>query len=241
MGIYTDFLNSATTIDIESPRVGSDKAIYRSIQALRDVQGDHDYPAAFDAIDEVQVIAIYSGTVSGGTFTLTFVLADGTTFTTAAIAHNANAATIEGAIDTAAAAASVPGFVAGDIAVTGGPLTTTPLTFTYSGASVAGANHGEVVINGASLTGGGTAGDESVTTEGQTKRTAWAILNACGAITGTIPVQGEAPTDISAATNRENNAYLPDQHTLRALAHAAAVEDGNADVETEILRVLGLS
>ena len=244
MGIYTDFLANATTVDTggdDGISIGVDKVVTKAIESLQAMQGDRDYPAAYDAIDEVQSIAVYSGTVSGGTFTLTISLFGLDPFTTAAIAFDADAATIEAAIDTAAAAASVPNFVAGDIAVTGGDLGSAPVVLTYSGDSVAGANHDEVVIDGTSLTGGGTAGDESVTTEGQSKRTSWAILNACGAIGGTIPVQGDTPDAITAATNRENNSLLPDQNTLRALAHAAAVEDGNAEVETEILRVLSLS
>ena len=243
MGIYSDILANAQSIDLGDTdgRVAIDKMLVRSLNGLQAIQGDLDLPAAFDAIDEVQEIAIYSGTVSGGDFTLTISLFGLDPFTTDAIAYDANAATIEAAIDTAAAAASVPDFVAGDIAVTGGPLTTTPVVLTYSGDSVAGHNHGEVVIDGTGLTGGGSAGDESTTTEGQTVRTAWAILVACGAIGGTIPAQGVAPTAITAATNRATNDNLPSQAVLRALAHEAAIEDNLVAVETEILRVLGLS
>lgn len=243
MGIYSDILATAETIDIGNSdgRVARDKMLVRSLEALQAIQGDRDYPAAFDETDEIQSIAVYDGTVSGGDFTLTISLFGLDPFTTDAIAFDANAATIEAAIDTAAAAANVPDFVAGDIAVTGGDLGSAPVVLTYSGDSVAGRNHGEVTIDDTGLTGGGSAGAVSTTTEGQTKRTAWAILSACGAIGGTIPAQGEAPSSISAATNRHTNPHLPSQDVLRALAHEAAVVDGNADVETEILRVLGLS
>jgi hypothetical protein len=242
MGVYTDILANAQSIDlgVDDGRVSIDKMLVRSLQGLEALQGDIDYPSGTGVTDEVQSIAIYSGTVSGGDFTLEFVLANGETFTTAAIAHDANAATIETAIDTAADGV-VTGFTAGDIAVTGGPLTTTPVVFTYSGASVTGANHGEVVIDGTGLTGGGTAGDESTTTEGQTARPAWAILKACSAIAGTIPAQGEAATAITIGSNRQTNPNLPSQDVLRALAREAAIEDDLASVETEILRVLGLS
>lgn len=239
MGVFSDLLAGMNTVDMggaDGLSIGRNRALKAGIEALKERQGDLDYPSGFDATDEVQSIAVYSGTVSGGTFTLAFVLADGSTFTTAAIAHSANAATIEAAIDTASPAAIGDG----DIAVTGGPLTTTPLTLTYSGASVAGANHGEVVIDGALLTGGGTAGDESVTTEGQTKRTPWAALKVSGVIAGTPPTQGTSAA-VTAATTPATNPYYPDQDLIRALAYEAAVDDNNADVETAILAAAKLS
>jgi hypothetical protein len=84
------------------------------------------------------------GTVDGGTITRTLK----PEFETASIAYNANAATIEAAMHAAAAAASIPDFVVGDIGVSSGPLTITPITLTYDGASVAGQNHGQFDING---------------------------------------------------------------------------------------------
>jgi hypothetical protein len=239
LGIYSDILANARTIDTSSPREGSDRAVVRQLQALMDRQGDRDYPSGYAERNEVQSIAAHQGTVSGGTFTLAFTLWDGTEFETGNIAFDANAATIEAAIDTAADGV-VEGFTAGDIAVTGGPLTTTPVVLTFSGDSVAGQNHDPVVVDDALLTGGGSAGAVSVTTEGQGDRTAWAILRQCGAISGTLPNQGEDPTDLTAATNRATNPHLPDAATLKALAHEAAVEDRNAAVEDAILDALGL-
>jgi len=123
-------------------------------------------PALAAEVDEVQSIAIYVPTVSGGTFTLTISLLGLSPFTTANIAFDATAATIEAAIDTAAGIAAVPGFSAGDIAVTGGDLVTTPVVLTFSGNSVDGQNHGLTTIDGALLTGGGSAGAITTTTNG---------------------------------------------------------------------------
>ena len=242
MGVFSDFLNNVQTIDTgghDNIRVGNDRVVTRDIKRLRDIRGDQDYPSGFEARDEVQVIQQHQGSVTGGTFTLSFTLRDGTTFTTAAIAYNANAATIQSAID-AAAAAVVDGWANGDVAVTGGPLSAANLTLTYSGESVGGQNHGEVVINGGSLTGGGTAGDESVTTEGQTNRTSWAILRIAGLISGTPPTQGTSAA-VTAAVNRETSPMMPDQETIRALAKEASVEDDNVDVETAILTAFNLN
>lgn len=94
-----------------------------------------------DTPSTVQAIKAWDTAPSSGTFTLTITLADSTSFTTSAIAHDAVAAAIESAIDTAAA--SVPGWTAGDIAVTGGPLASADVTLTFSGDSVAGESHNE--------------------------------------------------------------------------------------------------
>jgi len=244
MGIYSDLLSDAKTIDTglnddDALKVSGDKVATRQIDKLKALR-DRDYPAAFGEADEVQSIAIHVATVSGGDFTLAFTLKSGEAFTTDPIAFDAVAATIETAIDDAADAASVVGFVAGDIAVTGGPLSTTPLVLTYSGDSVAAQNHGEVVIDGTGLTGGGTAGDESTTTNGQSDRAALAALFACSAITGTIPAQGETPSDFEAASDHNTNWLLPDQDTLRRLAREAGHVDANLALENAILDALDL-
>ena len=203
--------------------------------------------------NEVQSVAIYNGTVSGGTFTLSFTLSTTESFTTAAIAHNANAATIQTAINTAAA--SVGGWTDGDIAITGGPLTTTPVTVTYSGQTVSKMNQSPLTINGASLTGGGTVGAVTTTTQGggtvgspgaatstingQSKRTAWAILKSIGVIAGNPPAQGTSAA-VSGATTPDTNPHYPDQELIKALAEEAAIADDNIDVKTEILRAARL-
>lgn len=85
-----------------------------------------------------------SGTVSGGTYTITV---DGTA--TAGIAFNANAATIQAAL------MLLPDIKPGDIVVTGGPLNTTPVVLTFGG------NYKNktvvVTVDPSSLTGGGSA------------------------------------------------------------------------------------
>lgn len=243
MGIFTDLFDNATTIDFggsDNLRQAGDRAIYRDLNYAMQRAGDQDYPSGYDAIDEVQEIAAFGGAPSAGDFTLTISLKDEDAFTTAAIAYDADAATIEAAIDTAAAAASIAGFVAGDIAVTGGPLTTTPIVLTYSGSSVSGKNHGEVTIDAGGVT-GGTAGAVSTTTDGQTQRTAWAILKVAGVVSGMPTVQGDTPSSLTVLNTRASFPQMISQDTIRALAHEAAVVDENEDVENEILRVLKLA
>jgi hypothetical protein len=77
---------------------------------------------ANEVANEVQQIAI-TGTATAGTFTLSYAGS-----TTAAIAFNATAATVQAAVQ---ALASVG---AGNVVCTGGPLPATPVVVTFTGA-----------------------------------------------------------------------------------------------------------
>lgn len=236
MGVYADLLSDAISWDTSSP-VATDRIITEEIEAIQ-ANGDPSYPSGYSEADEVQNIATYNGTVSGGNFTLTFALgpSGSVTFTTANIAHNANAATIEAAIDTAANGV-VTSWTDGDITVTGGDLTTNDVTLTYDGNSVDATNHQAVVINDVDLSGGGTVGDVTTTTNGQTKRTTMAALNLLGIVT-TLPPQGTA-TGLVASFSREAKPHAPSQVTLVALAKEASVQDGSAELYTQLMRAMG--
>lgn len=92
------------------------------------------------AVNDVQTITI---TATGGTFTITFVdPITNTSYTTAAINYNDNAATQQSALNTAIGATAV--------AVTG----TGPFVYTFSGTSYAGIAQNLMTLNTASLTGG---------------------------------------------------------------------------------------
>lgn len=246
MGVYSDLLEGALTLDRSGEAVGIQRSLYQKIEGLRDYQGDLDYPSGYEAVDEVQEIAVHTDTVASGTFTLTFNLSDGTSFTTDAIEFDATVAGEDGIqelIDEAADG-EVAGYEAGDIVASGGPLTTDPVVLTFSGDSVSGARHGLTVITNVDMVDGGASpvapGEVTVDTSGQQPRTAWAILKATGAIDGTIPLQGEVPTQVTYVGVR-SNPYLPDQATLRFLATEAGVQDGNAEVTTTLLGLFGLA
>lgn len=242
MGIFSDLLANAASIDITPPTTALDKIVIKELNQMVD-DGDVDYPAAVTERNEVQTIEKYASDPSAGDFTLTFTLRNGETFTTAAIAFNANAATIESAIDTAATGV-ITGWTNGDISVSGGTLLAAGATvvLTYDGASVVNDNHAQATIDGAGLTGGGLDNPaETTTTVGQTNRTSWAALEAMGVVAAAnIPVQGVDPVAFTAATGPGDNAKYPSQATIRALAVEAAVEDLNVAVETEILAAAGL-
>ncbi len=98
--------------------------------------------AGVNNVNEVQSITV-SGTVSGGTYTVTF---NGET--TAAIAWNAAIADIELNME------SLDNIPQGECTVGGGALPATPVTLTFSG-TLAGAQP-EITVNSSSLTGGGS-------------------------------------------------------------------------------------
>ena len=100
--------------------------------------GDEFAPVVTSAI---QTLFAYVLAPSSGNFTLKITLADtfatDVSFTTAAIAFDATASTIETAIDTAATGV-VTGWTNGDISVSGGPLSTADadIVITFDGDSV---------------------------------------------------------------------------------------------------------
>ena len=91
-----------------------------------------------------------SGTVSGGTYTITIVNPrTGISKTTAAIAYDANNAAILAALEL------LSNVEAGDLVLTGGPLPGAPLTIEFRGQFGA-INVATLVIGNGSITGGGT-------------------------------------------------------------------------------------
>jgi hypothetical protein len=92
--------------------------------------------------NEVQTVSI-TGTPTGGTFTLTF---DGET--TAGIAYNANAATVQAALE------ALSNVGPNAVTVTGGPGPGTAWVVTFSGTEYQGSNVPAMTTSGASLTGG---------------------------------------------------------------------------------------
>jgi hypothetical protein len=236
--VLADLLASPKTFSATKPRTGDNRLIHQQLAEILRDQGDFEYPAGYTGVNEVQNIAIFGGSVSAGTFTLTVTLRSGQSFTTAGIAFGANAATIQTAIDVAATAAAVPGWVNGHIVVSGGPLTTTPLVLTFSGASVAANNHGQTTINGAGLT-GGTAGAATTSVDGQTNRKAWATLKVLGLVTSAPPAQGANPTGIVTSPKGAIPHGLS-KTTLKALITEAAIEDLNNGVSTALLAAFGL-
>ncbi len=98
--------------------------------------------------NEVQTVTLAGPTA--GTFTLTLYDLYGIAYTSAAIAYDADAATLQAAIDVALA--SLTGFTAADISVAGSAGG--PYTLTYDGSSVSARPQNLLTIDGTGLTGG---------------------------------------------------------------------------------------
>lgn len=238
MGLISDFLSAAVSIDTDPPITPSDRRAYRELQAIVS-EGDCVLPTALQAADEVQSIAVYVGTVSGGDFTLEFTLWNGETFTTGAIAWNANAATIESAIDTAATAASITGWTNADISIAlTGDLDTNPATVTFDGDSVKEANQVMIVMDDGGLTGGGSGGAITVTTEGQADRLGYGVLTMLGIVSGTIPAAGVTPSALVVAASVDQRRLSAE--TIQAIALEIAIVENNAAIEVAINAAAGV-
>lgn len=191
------------------------------------------------AANEVQSLAQYAENFSSGEFTLTIKLSNASEFTTAGIAYDATAATVETAIDVAATAASLGiGWTNGDISVSNGPLTTTALLLTYDGASVDELSHNQAVINVNTLSGGTLATPAEETLSGGTEndRNAWASLIALGiALEGDVPPLGDDTVPFNRASDPGNNPGYPSSATIRALAAEASIADDNISTQNEVL------
>ncbi|MCI0559254.1 MAG: hypothetical protein MN733_12225 [Nitrososphaera sp.] len=175
--------------------------------------------------DEVQTAAQFVRAPSGGTYTLRFEDEAGQNFTTAAIAFNASAATIQTAVDTAAA--GYPSYTAGDIAVTDSGstgLSDGTVTFTFSGGSVDEKNWDPVIIDGAALTGVTVSSGLTLGLQVLALNTDDTDLVPVGARFTIATETGTPIHTVTARDNTDNNAS-----TLRVAitpAIASAVSDG---------------
>lgn len=198
MGLVSDMLTNFG-MDATPPVDANQRRAYRELKQIVD-EGDIVLSAAMTAADEVQSMAVYSPQATGGTFTLTVTFASGESTTTAAIAFGAIASVIETAIDVAATAEPITGWVNGHISVSGGALDTAPVVFTFDGASVDELNHPLIVADGALLTPTADSdGAITVTTSGGPDRPGYAILAALSIVGGTLPAYGVTPTALVAA------------------------------------------
>jgi hypothetical protein len=157
-----------------------------------------------DTASTVATVLQWTANPTAGNFTLTIEVNhnDGTTdtFTTAAIAFDAAAATIETAIDVAATAASVTGWTNGDIAVAGGPLDAADVTLTSTGSN----NVRPVVATDATFDTDGTAASPA----------------------STVAVSGECPDRLFWAQCEEAITLLSGRDPKQEFENAVLTSDG---------------
>jgi len=169
----------------------------------------------------------HDATIAGGNYTITVPLQNGETFTTANILYTANAATIEGAIDSAATAASVTGWTNGDISVTGGDIATADVVLTFDGTSVAGTNHVLTTVADVDLV-TGTVGTVTETTVGHPVAGVLQLL----ATQGWVNV---VTLDDPSTWTRNRNESVPERGVVEWVADAAAAELQNDAAYTQII------
>jgi hypothetical protein len=150
--------------------------------------------SAGSGVNEIQQVTI-AGTPTGGTFTLTY-----SGQTTAAIARNATAATVDTALE------ALSNIGAGNVSVAGGPGPSTPWTVTFTGtlaatnvaqmtstSSLTGGTGGTDEVQTITITGAPTGGTFTVTFGGQTT-----AAQARTATAGTLQTALQALSSIGA-------------------------------------------
>ena len=188
--------------------------------------------------DEIHTIAIFPTPVASGNYTLTINVTTDAAFDTANIAYDANAATIQTAVDIAATG-NITAWENGAITVTGGPLPTTPVVLTFDGVSVDNADQVTTIVNDIDLD-PDFAGATTTTTNGQTVRMALAALNVMGIIDSPPPAQGTT-SGLGATTTRASNPWMPCQETLQALAMQAAIDDSTDGMYVALMTAMSLT
>lgn len=196
-------------------------------------------------VDEVQRIAQYANSVTGGTYTLTLNLDGASPITTDVIAFDADEADVQTAINVAVTAAEYPSWSDDDITVSnegssGDSLVDGYLELTFDGTSVAGADHGQTTIDGTNLV---TATfldspSSSIETNGTANREALQILTALNAVTFTPDDPGVTPTDMAIGPKKYGN--YPSADLIRALARDAGIVEHNDDLTATILAITGV-
>ena len=168
MGLYTDFIAHSTLIDKTEQQEGPQRITYNEL-LRHQARLDAATPAAFGALDAVQVINAFTPTVASGNYTITIVDELGTSHTTANLVFSDVAATIESAIDTKMTADSYASWTNGDISVAlTGNLTANAATLTFDGASVTEKNMGQATVANVDLAGAGTVNGATTDTQGIT-------------------------------------------------------------------------
>lgn len=144
------------------------------------------------AVNEVQTITA-SSTPSGGTWTISF---NGSP--TTALAHDANAATVQTALRL------LPSIAGANVSVSGGPLGSAAFTLTFSG-TLAGANQPAVTVDTASLLGASVSVTVSTDTEGSAGASEVQQFQLYGTPTGgTFTVSLDGVTSGAIAYNASN-------------------------------------
>ena len=216
-----------STLSLPLDDSGNGKVINRYFDSL-EAAVPQEAKAAYAATDAVHTIAA-DATIASGNWTITVTLQNGETFTTANIAAADNAATIEGAIDTAATTASITGWTNGDISVSGGSVDTADVVLTFDGTSVAGLNHELTSVTDVSLV-TGTVGVVTETTVGHPLSSTLQLLGTQGWI-------NVVTLDDPSTWTRNRNVSVPERAVVEWVAEQAVAELQNESAYAKVLEL----
>lgn len=241
MGVIADLLEIAKTFTNTDDRAGTLRSVHQNLVDLQTEIGDFDYDGDSAPENAHHVIHPHDGDVDSGTFTLTFNLNGGVTFTTDPIEFDATAEDIQSAVDTAADGV-VPGYAPGDIAVSGGPLTDESVHLYFSGPSVAGRYHDETEIDGDmedDMSESVSPGNVDQASDGKVGQPAWALLKALGIYTGSVPDPDEDIT-VSGSDVPVKRGQFPNSLNFETI-RAVVTEASGSSVQTRdsFMRALG--
>lgn len=235
-GIYTTRLAAWAQGSNSKPRVGLDRANAEQMLSYDAVNGDPGIQSAFAAQDSVTSIATHLTTTSGGNYTLTVTIPsiDGkgtaVTYTTASIAYNATAATMEAALDTASPATVTDGDIVVAEAASAG-LSDGACTFTCEDDVASMPVF--ITIADVDLSGSGNGvGAVTQTTYGQAQQVSKQALYDMNVVSGTRNEVGAAPTWTKPASNGQSR---PRAGLIKALAMDCSAVDGDSYVWAAVL------
>lgn len=191
------------SVVLASGQKGPIRHAYDELTYLQSDPGDKALAAPYLAADHVTTIPAHTDTISSGNFTITLNFPKySVTKTTANIAYNANASTIESAIDTAMAGVTLAAaWSDGDINVAlTGNLTANAATVTFNGDSVT--NVYCIVTTANVNLDADHLATPVVATVGTGNRPAEAVLKLFDVVkpSGTLPYQGQAANDTDYST-----------------------------------------
>jgi len=238
MGLYTDFIAHSTVIDKTEPQQGTPRSAYNELLQHK-AKLDQTRPTAFDAYDEVQVLNAFTSTVGSGNYTITIVDELGVSHTTANLAYDADAATIEAAIDVIMTSDAYADWTNADISVAvTGDLATNDATLTFDGASVTEKNFSQTTVADGNLAGAGTVNGMVSTVNGITTNEVQTINTFLPTVSGgnfTLNVVDELGVNHTTA----NILYDDNAATIEAAIDTIMTSDGyvgwtNADISVTL-------
>jgi hypothetical protein len=231
MGLFSDILANAKTFPTPS-RVAQKLAFYRD-------RIDPAVPVGYGAADEEQTIAAFDESLTTETYTLTFVLPDGSEVVVGPFEDDDVATTVQTAVDSAMDGV-IAGYAPGDIEINDeddgdAGLDAGPLFISFTGDSVTNQPFGQTTIELSATPTALAAVPQTTEVHGQRARNELAALKVLGVITDATPPIQNTTNGVTASTNL---ASVPPWF-VRELAHEAAVQEDNRGVYDAIEAILG--